>query len=311
MATSGIVSFSQNTRSVILDAMYNINALAPGESLETDDYELARRTLNRMIKNWQSAGIYIHTYTEAYLFMQPGTAAYTVGASGTAHFTDDAVLSSLTASAATSATTLSLSSTGMTVGDNIGIELDNGTRQWTTIATIPGSTSVTIASGLTSAAASGNTVYTYTSKSTWPLHIDSVRLVDVASDIERALMPLSRGEYFDLHDKEMLNIPSSYFYSLGNKTGTFYIWPVQPDVKDYLRITYQRVLHDLVDATDDIDLPAEWLEPIILNLAVRLSHPHKSQASAELRHDAQTSLQNAKRMNNELGYGVVSFDSPA
>lgn len=309
MATSGIVSFSQNTRSVILDAMYNINALAPGESLETDDYELARRTLNRMIKNWQSAGIYIHTYTEAYLFMQPGTASYTIGASGTAHCTDSAVLSSLTANAATSATTLSLSSTGMTVGDNIGIELDNGTRQWTTIATIPGSTSVTISSGLSSAAASGNTIYTYTTKSSWPLYIDSVRLVDVDADTERSLMPMTRNEYFDIHDKEMSNIPSSYFYSLGNRTGTFYIWPVQPDVKDYLRITYQRVLHDLVDATDDIDLPAEWLEPIVLNLAVKLSHPHKSKASIELRQDARESLENAKRMNNELGYGVASFDN--
>ena len=309
MATSGVISFSQTAQSVITDALYNINALAPGESLENEDYELARRTLNRMLKNWQSSGIYIHTFTEAYLFITPDTAGYTIGASGTAHCTDSAVITELTAAAASGATTLSVVSTGRTVGDFIGIELDDGTRQWTTIATIPGATSVTITAALTDDAASGNTIFTYTTKSKWPLHIDSVRYMDYAADTERVLTPLTRSEYYDLHDKEMENIPSSYFYSLGNRTGTFYIWPVNSNVKDYCRITYQRVLHDVVAAGDDIDLPAEWLEPIVLNLAVRLAHPHRTKASMELRIDAKESLENAKRMNNEPRYGVAYFDS--
>src|SRR5690349_18697247 len=48
------------------------------------------------------------------------------------------------------------SSAGMTIADNIGIKLDDSTRQWTTIVSIDSATQITVTDALTSSAGQGN-----------------------------------------------------------------------------------------------------------------------------------------------------------
>lgn len=51
------------------------------------------------------------------------------------------------------------SGTGTAPGDIIGVAQDDGTIQWTTIASGDGTTTLVLAAGLTDAAADGNKVY--------------------------------------------------------------------------------------------------------------------------------------------------------
>ena len=68
----------------------------------------------------------------------------------------------LSADAVTTAANLTIaSSADMAVGDYIGCDQDNGVVHWTTIATIPDATHVTLTNGLTNDMASGRKIYTH------------------------------------------------------------------------------------------------------------------------------------------------------
>lgn len=72
----------------------------------------------------------------------------------------------LSSGATTNATSLSVASaTGILNGQSIGILLDSGAWHWTTVNGAPSGNTVTIATGLPSAAASGKRVLTYTAGS--------------------------------------------------------------------------------------------------------------------------------------------------
>ena len=59
----------------------------------------------------------------------------------------------------------------MSDADNIGIELDDGTIQWTTINGAPAGSTVTLTDALTDDVASGNAVYVYTAKTNRPMKL--------------------------------------------------------------------------------------------------------------------------------------------
>lgn len=65
----------------------------------------------------------------------------------------------LTAAKTTGATVITIAANGTANGDRVGVALDDGTIHWTTISSGGGTTSITLAAGLPSAANSGNEVY--------------------------------------------------------------------------------------------------------------------------------------------------------
>ncbi len=303
------ISFSQNAQSIIKDALYDINALSPGDFLESEDYELARRALNRIIKGWQRNGINLWTYTQGYIFPQKGQDKYTFGTGSTDHFTNEAWFTTITTAAIATATTLVVDDTSdMTAGDYIGIELDTGYRQWTTIASVTNATHVVIDDALTDASAVANTVVNYTTKADWPLHIDNVRYYLQSSRIETPMDRMSRADYFNIANKVVVQRTSVWFYDVQKNPGYFYIWPQIQQIRDYYTVTYQRVIHDVNSANDLIDFPVEWTNPLIMALGVRLSHPMRTQASAEYRADAERAYLDAKAMDNEMQYLEVGRD---
>ena len=91
----------------------------------------------------------------------------------------------LSADSAASDTTLTVTSiTGFSNADQIGIELDDGSVDWTTINGAPSGTTITITTGVTTAASSGNRVYGYTASSQRvekPLRVLQADVLDVAS----------------------------------------------------------------------------------------------------------------------------------
>ena len=275
MATSGSTNYNDTRNEIIKDALILIGVIGAEETIHEADQALGARFLNRMVKSWDAQGIHLWTYNEATLIPQDNINNYSLGsASGDAHVSDNMIVTTLSAAEAAGQTIISVTdSTGMTASDNVAIVLDDDTVEWTTISTVDSSTQITLADSLDSAAASGNLVYAYTSKSNRPLRISSIRRRTNTGQNQQEvpLIKLSREEYFDLPNKESRGTPTQFYYDPQLTSGKLYLWPTPDDPETRIQITYQAQIEDFDAAGDNPDFPQEWLECITWNLAMRLS----------------------------------------
>lgn len=281
MATSGSVNFNQTRNEIINDAYQLLGVYGVGRTISSEDMNFASNMLNKMIKAWQSKGLHLWAREEAYLFIADQVAEYTLSSdssSARACARSDAVITELNGAVAASGTSLTVdTTTGMTASDIIGIVLDDDSVDWTTISSVDSSTTLTIASGLTSAASDNNNVYTFTSRINKPLRIHSVRRITgttnttTSNQTEVPLVELSHAEYYDLPSKTVDGLPTHYYYNPDLSTGQLNLWPRPNDPEMYIGITYDRMLEDFDASTDNADLPVEWLEALTYQLAVRLA----------------------------------------
>lgn len=267
MATSGSADFSINRDDIINDALIMIGELGDGDAISADRLSTCSRRLNLMVKSWMARGAKLSAMKMATLFLSPGTASYSLGLTGT-HCTNTYVQTTLSTAEATSSTSLGITSaTGMSASDNIGIVLDDGTLHWTTISGAPGTTT-TIASGLASAAAAGNVVFTYTSKITRPQRIDGDAAYWRSSALQDTPIRLvSRGEYAQLSNKTARGKVVEGFYDPQLVNGVLYLWPTPDSATDVLRFWYERILEDFDAAANTPDFAIEWGEALIYGLA--------------------------------------------
>jgi hypothetical protein len=298
MSTSGSVNYNDTRSTIITDALYEIGALGIGETLSSEDEALANRYLNRMIKSYPWNSLHLFGQTEGTLFLQADQVKYNLGA--TDHASNTTVETTTSAAAISGASTVTCTTvTGMTASDNIGIELDDGTIQWTTISSINSGTKVvTLATTLTDAVASGNVIYTYTTRLNRPLMISNVRRRDV-DGIDIPLTPLSRQEYMDLPNKTSEGTPNSYFYDPQLTYGYLYVWQEPDDMSIRLKFTYDRPLEDFDNSSDNPDFPQEWLLPIVRNLAVLIAPDFSRPVSPDLARQAQQGFQMAWLFDTE------------
>lgn len=155
------------------------------------------------------------------------------------------------------------------VGDPIGIELDGGTVQWTYIASAL-STTLTIVTALTGAAAIDNHVYSYTKECQRIIEVVEARL-HKADDSEVPLSIFGRNQYELLTPKTSSGSPNQIYYDKQLDNGYFYTWPVCDEVQEYIKFTGRQPIQNLEGLTDDFEVGQEWFEPIAWNLAWRLA----------------------------------------
>lgn len=85
------------------------------------------------------------------------------------------------------------------------------------------------------------------------------------------MMELTRAEYYDLPLKTSTGVPTTYYFDPQRAAGTLYVWPVPSSVTtETVRYTYQRVIEDIDDLANDIDVPSEHLDLVSYALADRL-----------------------------------------
>ena len=300
MSTSGSVNFTMNRDDIITTALEDIEVLAAGETVRAEDLYACSRRLNMMVKSWMAQGIHLWAMKEATLFLSEGTQTYSLGSTGT-HCTNTYVSTTLTADAAAGDTSIAIeSASGMSASDNIGIVLDSGAIQWTTISGAPGTTT-TIASALTGAASSGAVVFAYTTKINRPQRIHSAyrRSIDNA-DIP--IRMISRGEYADLSNKFTQGKSIQAYYDPQLTNGVLYLWPTPDSCTDVVRFWYERILEDFDAVTDNPDFPIEWAEALVAGLRVRIAPTYgvslqKRQLFLE---EAQIKLDEAMSYDSEI-----------
>lgn len=269
MATSGSIDYARTRDNLIDTSLKLLGVLGEGETASANAVTDMAVLLNSMIKSWQAKGINLWREDEAVVFLTDAVNTYTLSSSDD-RASAEIIKTELSAAGTTGATTISVDAvTNMATSDQIGVELDDNTIDWSTISSIDSSAlTVTMAAGLGGAAAVDNNVYVYTTKLARPLDILSVRILyDSGTELE--LQQLGRREYFQLPNKTQAGRPVAYYYSPQLTNGKLYVWPTPDDVADRLRITYIRTIEDFDAAGDNPDLPQEWLEALAFNLAVR------------------------------------------
>jgi len=264
MATSGSINFTMTAADIINRAFSLCGLKQESIPLEAQKLQTGIEHLNMLIKSQSANGIQLWTKTEAVLFLDAGKESYLLGANGDKSCReDDFIATELTADAAATATVLTVSSTtGMAASDNIGIELDDGTRQWTTIVSVDSSTQLTITAGLTSVASTSNSIFTYTTLLERPLEILQARRKKYGEDSEIEIYLISRERYFNQSDKSTEGVVTQAYYSPQLDDGILYVWGTSDSVKRYLTFTFKRTLQDIDSSTNNLDFPQEWLEAL-------------------------------------------------
>jgi len=272
------------------------DATITGAEMPVENVDFARGTtaLNDLLAHWQAQGIHLWSHTEAVLPLNPSQASYDIGLSGTHCFTNY-VFTTVRTAAILGATTLEVTSTtGMTNGDFIGVELSNGTRQWTTL-TIVDSDTVTLGAALTASSTAGAEVYTYTAKIDQPVRVLDARYAYNQTDYEIPMRQQSRKEYYDQPNKTVQGASNLWYYDRQLTTGKLLIWPLANICKNVIRFTFIRPQYVTEDQIEDILIPSEWYLPLKWAVAADLAVGNgvDLQRQQLIEQKAALSLQNA------------------
>jgi len=285
MALSGSFDFVRTADQIIESSLRKIGVLAEGQVASTNQKTYGTEALNILIKSWQALGMPVWNMRIGYIYPIHNTNYINLGAAaGLGHASEELILTKLTAAAATSATALTVSITsaidviGTTAdSDFIGVELDDGTMHWTTISAGGGTTTLTIATGLASAAAVGNRVYAYTTKLTRPESIEACWLVttDSASrlDLPKDARVTVQGNSVLPTEGEPIhfNYQEAYHTATGSSYGIFSFWPRFENGEQYFEVYMQYPFDDIdTSSTDNLAFPSSWYRAIVLHLAIDL-----------------------------------------
>jgi len=284
MSTSGSTNFKVNRDQLIKDSLIDVGAIAAEDTPSAAIINHASRKLNMLQKAWQADGLRLWKNDEVTVFLDKTKTFYSLGATG-----DHAVLSSgynkteMRVAGAASDTILEVdTTTGMTVADNIGIVLDDGTLHWDTIASITDSDTVVITTGLASAASVDNNVYWYTTKINRPTEItDAVLRED--SGFDSYVEVVSREVYYGFSNKSGTGQVNQVYYDPQTTNGRLYVYSLTDDVTDKLILRAQFPVEDMDSAADDFDCPQEWYLAIQTGLAVLLAPSYGTLTGVEFK----------------------------
>lgn len=261
------MAFSVNRNEIITEAIAECGSLDPSDNPSGEEIDRGSKRLNMMVKAWMAEGANLWRREEVTCFVETSQSVYTFG---TDHITTSYEETTLSASASASATSVSVTSaSGLSLSDYFCVRLDDGTLHWTTIASIA-STTIGLDDALPSAAASGNIVYSYTTKASSPKKIlvayrrdtsgnDTRVFIQGRVDYERLANKSSQGEITQIHHDPQVS------------ASKIVVWPLTSETTNKLVMVVDRPFTDFGEATDVPDFPEEWYEALYLGLADKLA----------------------------------------
>jgi len=276
MALSGSYNYTRTRNQIVNLAYKHAGIRGPGETISSEDLNDGVELLELLIKSWQAEGIGLWLLKEATLFLEYQENKYTIGPTATSdHYTITPHNTEIATAASSGASTITVDDDDdITDGDYIGIELDDGTLQWTTVNGTPAANVVTLTDTLTDDVAVDNVVFNYTTKGQRPLEITEAR-VRSHDNIDTPLNVGSRSDYMEQSTKFTDGTVSEIYYDPQLTDGILYTWPRCSDVQERIYMTVKYPIQDFDSAADaSADFPQEWLMALSLNLGVLLGMQH-------------------------------------
>mgnify|MGYP005812362179 FL=1 len=275
MATSGSVNFSIERDDIITEALQLIGVIGEGESPSTNQKSDCARSLNMMVKFWMAEGMNLFVNQEIVIFPIKGQRQYTFGGSSADRMAKESevINTQLNGSVSSGATSLTVdSTTGMAVGDTIGVVTDSSGIHFSTITVVGSSTTLTIADAIDDDASDNDRVYTFTNAFTQKILGVNNAWVRTTDDTDIPIDVISRSEYVDLSKKGESGRINQLFFDPQVTTSNMNVWPVPDDsyTNDRIHLYVTRAYEDFDGITNESepDFPQEWYMPICWGLAV-------------------------------------------
>jgi hypothetical protein len=318
MTTSASWNYSLTALGIIDMALENLGILGEGDTASSAQSTTMLRRLNVVAKQFQgmndvSAGLKVHTRQRITLFLAKGQQTYQIGPAstdarsattygrttvGTAYVSG----TSLVVTAASDTTTFPGTTISMANSDFIGVELDDGTIGWTTIASIAGAPTITLTAGFSVAAASGNYVYWFTSRAQRFPHIETAVIRDEN---------FKDTDLYIYRDVTEYDADNADKYADSDTPGAILVEPlrittkvtldIQPtDVTKQIVMTVLYPAEDYDASSDDIAFPQEWLRPLSWALAFESHSVFGRKWTEGMELNRKESLTIAKNLNPEV-----------
>ena len=277
MASSGSYNFATDRDTLIADAHLYIGAIGEGETPSANQVTEAARMLNMIVKLREADGMPLWAIKRGYILPFSGASSINTNSHVVVAY-DTTTLGGDEAAAQTALTVASI--TGFSASDQLGIELDDGSIDWTTINGAPSGTTITATAGLTSAASSGNRVFGYTASSERiqkPLRILHADILQLDNNTSHPINVVSEQDYFGLGSRTTEGTPNQIYYSRVPSSdtaletnGTIFVYPRFSAGDHVIEFTYQRPFMDFDASTDEPDFPQAFYLPIVIELAALL-----------------------------------------
>ena len=270
MAISNSIDFSLTRDDIITEALELVGVLGEDEAPSSGQLTSSSRTLNIMVKAWQADDINLFAEQQCYLFLESDIHEYSLSSTGD-NFTTEYAKTQLASAGSASDSTITVDDdSDIADGDYIGIELDDGTMQWTTVNGAPSSDVVTLTTALTGVCAIDSYVFSYTTKANRPMKVLRAFVRDTGN-LDLPIDVINKDEYFELPDKTTDTKVTQISYDPQISAGILRVYGETDDTTDVLVLTIQRTLSDFDSSTDNPDFPQEWYLALSYNLAVNLS----------------------------------------
>lgn len=266
MAASGSYDFSMSRDDLILSAHQHIGAVGEGETCTTAQTTEAAKLLNMIVKLRAKDGMPLWALKRGYVLPVTGTAS--VSTSG--QIASSYVQTTTSAAASSGGSTVTLTSvTGVANGYNIGIGLDDGTMQWTTVSGAPSGSVVTLATTLTDDVASGNYIYVYQTANRVPriIRVIEANVNNLVGSNSYPINQISRTEYYELGNRTAASTPNQYYMDIGLTSQEMYVYPRFSNSQAIIEFSYQAPFQDFDASTDTPDFPQEYYLPLMMELA--------------------------------------------
>ena len=277
-----------NTRTagdIIEDALLLCNGLDQDEPVDGAATTISIRRMNDILRGWHTRGLHQWRRQEIVLPLVTGQEMYLLGDASTDAYwaeEEDFFSTTVATAAVSGATTLVLTSAAnYTNADYVGIELDDGTRQWTTAT--KSSNTLTLADALTDDVSAGATVYMFTTRPARPLRVIHARRRSATDSTDVPVRIEAHNYYRDQPSKETNGTVVHVQYQPTLTSGRLFLWQPSGDVEQQLRLTVERPF-TLVESTSDVpDIPDEWNEALTYVLATRLEPTYGHLDAARVR----------------------------
>lgn len=191
------------------------------------------------------------------------------------------------------------------VGNPVGIELDDGTLQWTYIGGAL-STTLSLVDSLTDDIAADNHVYSYVTQTARPIEIIEAR-IRRASGYDTPLIVNGRLDYTLLSNKSQVGTPNQIYYDKQLVSGKMKIWPVTDNVQEYIVMSARVPVQAIINITDTFEFAAEWFEAIAWNLALRLFSKYGKPIDPEFKSMARSMVDSALAYDSENASNYIQI----
>lgn len=315
MSTSGSWNYLVTAAQLIQVALEDIGVVESGETLSSEDQDMALRRLNYLVKQWQgtadmATGLKVWTRQRVTLFLAKGQQTYTIGPASTdARATTAYGRTTISAAEAIGQTVISITSNTdtttfpgstqtMTASDIVGIECDDGTIHWSTISGTPAAT-MTIANALTVAASAGNYVWWFTSRAQRFPTVEFASIRDENLTDTPITILTEVADYEGLPDKTADGDPWGILVEPLYLNTRITLTSQPTDVTKQLRLTVIYPAEDYDASTNDIAYPQEWFAALEWELAKRCAPAFRVPWTQEMEANWLASTMIARQLNQE------------